>query len=147
MKQPCIVISDHSHLMGHQAQLLPIFGVIVKHCLWCVNASIGEYIAIFVHFFSFFGRQIYFSIFTCPRFNMLGGGDGEFRVGIKLKRNETQIERRKTLKHKNISQINQKDYKTWNRKVKVEIYKDEHRKEGKGRKKKAKVILSGKYSE
>jgi len=43
---------------------------------------------------------------------MLGGGDGEFRVGIKLKRNETQIERRKTLKHKNISQINQKDYKT-----------------------------------
>jgi len=29
---------------------------------------------------------------------MLGGGDGEFRVGIKLKRNETQIERRKNLK-------------------------------------------------
>jgi len=28
-----------------------------------------------------------------------------------------------------------------------EIYRDEHRKEGKGKKKKEKVILSGKFSE
>ena len=35
---------------------------------------------------------------------MLGGGDGEFRVGIKLKRNETQIENNK--KQRNSSQIN-----------------------------------------
>jgi len=50
---------------------------------------------------------------------MLGGGDGEFRVGIKLKRNETQMEN--NLKQRNISQINQINQTKHDRKVKTKM--------------------------
>ena len=90
--------SRHSQALPTYKALIHQWGL-VKIWLNCFHYSVDLSISHVPFLNTLVGGNLYLYLYlhlmflfsTCPLFNMLGGGDGEFRVGIKLKKGKLKL--------------------------------------------------------